>query len=145
MGRSYSSGGSPVPFDFELDGVEFIAAGGVPVLEMSEVAAREDEDIDSAAGFAAMALVFRHALGPDYERFREHVRRHNTGRDVLLQIIRDMAVHLAESPTQPSGRSSSGRPDTAGTSRDDSRETVPLSDEEIRAWRAAHTDTRSPE
>lgn len=154
MGRSYSSGGPPVPFDFELDGVPFVAAGGVQALELSELAVHDTEDPNSAAGMASTAVVFRHALGDDYERFREHCREHATSGDTLLEIIRDMVAHLAESPTKPSGRSSSGRQDTGGTSTADSRETLPLSDEEIRAWRAANEiralrpaneDTRSPE
>lgn len=146
MGRSYSSG-VPRPFDFELDGVPFVAAGGVPALEMSELSLRSDEDPNSAAGSGAMAVVFRSALQDGYERFREHCRKHGTGGDVLLEIIRDMAEHLAETPTQPSGPSSPGRPETAGTSRDGSRVTLPLSDEEIARWRAAVTaaETPSPE
>lgn len=145
MGRSYSSG-TPVPFDFELDGVPFVAAGGVQALELSELAVHDTEDPNSAAGTAAMAVVFRHALGEDYERFRQHCREHGTNGDVLLEIIRDMVEHKAESPTRPSGQSSSGRPTTGGMSKADSRETLPLSDEEIARWRAgqAGQDIRSP-
>lgn len=154
MGRSYTSGGRPVPFDFELDGVEFVAAGGVQVLEMSELALHAEEDPTSAAGQAALAAVFRNALGDDYDRFRRHCRQRGTGQDTLLQIIRDMVEHLAESPTTPSGSSSPGRPNTGGTSTADSRVTLPLSDEEIARWRAGveavvaaveARNTRSPE
>ena len=145
MGRSYTSG-TPVPFDFELDGVSFVAAGGVQVLELSELALRGEEDPSSAAGTAALAVVFRNALGKqEYERFRKHCREHGTDGDVLLEIVRDMSEHAASTPTTPSGQSSSGRLTTGGTSTEDSRETLPLSMEEIRRWRAANADTPSPE
>jgi hypothetical protein len=147
MGRSYSSGGPPVPFDFELDGVQFVAVGGVQTLELSELALHDTENPNSAAGMASTAMVFRHALGDDYERFRQHCREHGGDHlgDTLLEIIRDMVEHLAESPTKPSGRSSSGRQDTGGTSKAEPRETPQLTMEEIRAWRAANADTHSPE
>lgn len=148
MGRSYTSGGKPVPFDFELDGVPFVAAGGVQVLELSELALHAEEDINSPAGMAAMALVFRHALGEEeYDRFRRHCREHGTNADLLLEIMRDMAEHVGASPTQPSGQSSPGRPNTGGTWSPALPETQPLSDEDIARYRAAIAEaerTRSP-
>lgn len=147
MGRSYTSGGKPVPFDFELDGVGFVAGGGLNVLEMSELAAHAEEDVNSAAGAAALAVVFRGALGEDYERFKRHCGAHGTRPDVLLNIMQDMVEHLAETPTEPSGRFSPGRPETAGTSRVALPETQPLSDEDIARYRAAIAEaerTRSP-
>jgi hypothetical protein len=146
MGRSYTSGGKPVPFDFELDGVPFVAAGGVQVLELSELALQSEEDINSAAGTAALALVFRNALGDAYEGFRRHCREHGTGPDTLLEIIRDMVEHLG-TPTPPSGQSSPGRPSTDGTWKPALPETHVLSDEEIMRYREAIAEaerTRSP-
>lgn len=137
MGRSYTSGGAPIPFDFELDGVPFTAAGGLNVLEMSELAAHAEEDVNSAAGAAALAVVFRGSLGEDYERFKKHCGVHGTRPDVLLNIMQDMVEHLAETPTPPSGQSSPGRPETGGTSRVALPETQPLSDEDIARYRAA--------
>lgn len=144
MGRSYTSGGAPVPFDFELDGVAFVAAGGVQILELSELALHAEEDINSPAGMAAIAVVFRNALGDDYEGFRRHCREHATQAGVLLQIIQDMTEHVSASPTPPSGPSSPGRPDTAGTWRPALPATQPLSDEEIARWRAAVTAAGTP-
>jgi hypothetical protein len=106
------------------------------VLELSELALHAEEDINSAAGTAALALVFRNALGDAYGGFRRHCREHGTGPDTLLEIIQDMVEHLG-TPTPPSGQSSPGRLNTGGMSRPALPETHVLSDEEIARYREA--------
>ena len=118
MGRSYASGGKPRPFEFELDGVSFTAPGGVMLLDLSDFASFAELDIDSPQGAAAIAKLFRQALGEDYGRFAAHCRAHFTEADTLMLILQDLVEHATSRPTVPSGQSSPGRLTTNGSSPD---------------------------
>jgi hypothetical protein len=137
MGRSYTSKGKPVPFRFDLDGVEFVAAHGVTLLDMCEVLQISDLDVGSAEAGAAIATIFRAALGDaDYDRLKRHCREHDTDPGTLFEILGDLAEHVTGRPTARSGPSSPGPQNTTGTSRDAWPPPVrELTDDEITAWR----------
>jgi hypothetical protein len=119
MTRSYSSGtgGGQGPFEFDLDGVQFVATGGVTLLDMSELMTVADLDADSPRGAAALAQMFRAALGDDeYARFREHCRRHDTQPEVIITIMRDLADYVMGPTMRRVGQSSPGPSSTSGSS-----------------------------
>lgn len=88
--RKYTSKASPA-VDFALDEIVFTATGGVPLLEMSELAMIGDTDAESAAGAAAIARFFRALLGEEeYERFRKHCTEHQTDPDTITSVMRDL-------------------------------------------------------
>jgi hypothetical protein len=113
---------SPV-IDFKLDGEKFTVAvdldDGDALLEWSELAetaVTADADMNSAAGAAFTARFFRLTLGPDYPRFRAHMRAHHTRAPRLLEIMQAINEEMeaavegeADRPTAPSSRSSTGR------------------------------------
>jgi len=142
MGNSYTSKNRRPPFEFELDGVPFICPGGISMLDMCEMARLADLDADSVEGAAAIADMFKGALGKvDYERFRAHTRSHHTDTDTVLEILKDMVEHVTAGPTTRSTSSVGGPQTIDGMSTDsspfaDGRE---LSDEEIARIRAAIT------
>lgn len=121
--RSYSSNGGPIlPFDFDIDGVDFTTSGAVATLDVSELAKLADVDVESVQGVAAISSIFQSALAPpDYARFKAHTRAHNTRPDVLFEIMRDMMEHFGQGNSAPPSRSSTGRPTMNGMSGDSSR------------------------
>lgn len=145
MGRSYTSKGTPTPFDFELDGVEFVMPGGVMLLDLSDLARVADEEAGSPAGVAAMGKIFRTGLRDGYERFAEHCRVHDTDPETLLTIMGDLVEHVTGRPTVRSGSSSPG-PLTMNGSVKVSLPETPLTDEEIARWRESvrQASTRTP-
>jgi hypothetical protein len=144
VGHSYSSDPvDQVPFEFELDGVAFVATGTVTLLDLSELAKLAEEDVTSAAGAAAIATVFRAALDADYERFKAHLRTYRTRPDTIIKIMGDLIGYVSEGPTEPPTPSRAGRSATTGLSVDDlqfpglpAREPHEFSDEEIANIRA---------
>ena len=109
MGHSYTSKGAKPPFEFEIDGVPFVCTGGVSLLDMSELAKLAEVDVESAEGAAAIAELFKGALGRvEYDRFRQHTRTHHTDPDTILEIMKDMVEHVTGGPTRRSNSSAVG-------------------------------------
>jgi hypothetical protein len=110
------------PFEFELDGVEFAATGGMNVLELAELANVATTDADSPAGVQAAAGFFRRVLGKEYDPFRDHCAEHNTDNDTILEIMKDIVEDvMGGTPTKRPSPSSSGRSSTGSTARAGSR------------------------
>ncbi len=116
--KDYTSKKS-APAKFRLDGVEFQARGGVPLLEMSELAILEAEDPESPAGAAAIATFFRALLGEEeYGVFREHCLKNDTDSDTIMEIMRDVIAEKSKPfPTNTPSDSSDGGTETAPTYR----------------------------
>jgi len=92
-------------------------------LEFSEIAglAASGADLMSAEGVAFCAKFFQLMLGPEYPRFKLHLKRHRPKGEILGEIIQDLTTWAeerqedeAERPTMPSGNSSPGRARTKG-------------------------------
>ena len=129
MGRQYSSarpGTQPQPnplagVTFTLDGVTFSCAGGLRMLDVSELAETAAAGLDSRdpAAVAAITQFLRLALGDaEYRRFRAHTREHGTPDEVILDIIAGLNEELGAGveaatgrPTVPQPGSSPGLPD----------------------------------
>ena len=135
MGRSYTSKGERPPFEFELDGVPFVASGNVDIIDLAELAGLADLDINSIAGVRAIADVFKVALADDYERFRAHTRAHGTDNDTMLEILRDLVEHVTAGPTMRPSQSASGPLPTNGMSQVDLPSQHELTDEEVARMR----------
>ena len=118
MGKDYTSKQSK-PAWFNLDGVRFDAVGGVPLLEMSEMAKVSEEDADSAAGAAAVATFYESLLGKEeYARFRKHCRDHATDSDTLVEIMQDLVQEKSGNfPTESPSPSAPGGEPTSPTYR----------------------------
>lgn len=81
---------TPQPIQFELDGEVFIAKGSVPVMRLSELVARDEED-SGIGQLAVIAETYRGLLGDEeYRRFRDHVVLYNTDTATLAQIMNDI-------------------------------------------------------
>lgn len=147
--KSYSSSrgdaGAAEPYPFTLDGVEFVAPGGIMLLDICEIARGADLDIQDPRAVAAIADLFEGALGKEqYRSFKDHCRKHSTTPDMLLLILKDMIEEVTGRPTVRSSPSSPGPQTMNGTSNtaspsstSDSRpEGHYLTAEEIAAWLA---------
>jgi hypothetical protein len=117
MGRRSYTSKPTEPVSFDLDGVQFVATGGVKLLELCELAQVADVDSASVEGAAALGQFFRSLLGQDYDRFRVHCREHGTDPDTLLQIVADVIEAVSERPTRRPSDSADGPPTTGRTWR----------------------------
>lgn len=131
MGRSYRTRpGKRDPFEFTLDaeldrdgneiegtGEHFVCVTeGVSLLELSELASAADVDMESPEGAAAIARIFRTALGPDeYKRFRDHMAKHPDV-EVTFEILGDLIGYYTGGPTKRPSPSVPGPPATNGGS-----------------------------
>jgi hypothetical protein len=118
MSRSYRSAKREhkrLDITFTLDDVEFRCAGRPTVLDISELAevAELGVDTEDPRAIAAMSKFFRAVLGKEYTRFREHMRTHDTGEDVLVEIMQGIMEDLAGRPTEEPSHSQDG-PSTTG-------------------------------
>lgn len=108
------------PFDFKLDGETFIATirqDADAILEWSELAATAgDEDVSTQAGAAFIGKFFKLMMeGPEYQRFRTHLRVHKTSGETITEIMQALNEEMEQRveadnarPTQPSSDSSDG-------------------------------------
>lgn len=115
MGNTYTSRNEPAPpFEFDMDpGAEFsehyVCDGGISMLDLSELAALADTEARTPEGVAAIAAVFKGAMGPaTYARFKRYTRAHNTDPEVMLAILGDIVAHVTEGPTMRPSPSSPG-------------------------------------
>lgn len=118
MSRSYTSAKRDfkgLKATFALDNVEFTCAGRPTALDISELAevAADGVDTDDPRAIAAMSKFFRAVLGKEYNRFKEHMRVHDTDEDVLVEIMHGILEDLAARPTQEPSSSRDG-PSTTG-------------------------------
>lgn len=116
MGKSYTSKPKLAPYEFDLDGVHFVASGGVALLDLSELARLADVDVESPAGAAAVAQVFESFMGDAYAQFKAHCRRHQTDPDTLMAILQDVVEYVTRFPTERPLTRSPGPQPTPGTS-----------------------------
>jgi hypothetical protein len=123
MSRSYTSAKRAhldVKPDFDLDGVEFVCEGGISTLDISEfaVAAKSGMDTEDPMAAAVFAEFFQAALGPaQYRRFKDHIRRHGTDGDVLVDIMQGLMEDFVGRPTEEPSHSQDGPSTTGPTSR----------------------------
>jgi hypothetical protein len=113
--------------EFDLDEVHFVAAGGLSLLEVMELARFADVDTDSPEGAVAVGDFFRglfgcscervHRTGCEYDRFRRHCRAHGTDDDTLMGIMQDIMGARSGHPTQRPSVSADGPPTTPPTLR----------------------------
>jgi hypothetical protein len=113
---------------FKLDGESFTARmvmnadATLAWSEFADSALQTQEDINSPAGAAFFSQFFKLVMqGGEYQRFRAHLKQHDTDADVLLEIMLDVQEAIeaelggeAGRPTQPSSSSSGGRTATDG-------------------------------
>jgi len=125
--RSYTSTPAPSPDPFELDGVEFVPAGHLTMLDLSRISEFAELEVPEPGKklsaqetarysqvVATLHVVFRAALGnSEYSRFAEHVGQHGTDPGTLFAIFEGMAEDVGENPTGRSSPSSDGSTATA--------------------------------
>lgn len=115
-------------FSFELDGEPFacrLSADADDVLAYSEFAAAavDDVDSDSPEGVALVSQALRLALGgPEYRRFRRHLKAHKTKPEVLMDIMGvifgEMETAVSKRTGRPTGKPS---PSSTGEAAQDER------------------------
>jgi len=117
------------PITITVDGEKFhtvTVLDGATLLDWSELGMAAADDIDAASpeGAAYVARFLRTALGPDYNRWRTHVRLHHTPVSVVLKVVAGIQEEMARAvedatgrPTVPSSPSSPGDGDRAAQVR----------------------------